>query len=56
MDVDVSAGLALEDLDGSVLLLSVPGSHPEQQTTVIELLLDMLRALVAQDLRQPCSR
>jgi hypothetical protein len=54
--MDISGGLALEDFDGKVLLRGVPGSHPEQQTTMIELLLDMLRALVPQPSGQPCSR
>ena len=55
MDMDVSAGVTLENLDGKVLLLGVPGSHPKQQPTVIELLLDTLRVLVAEKFREPRS-
>jgi hypothetical protein len=39
MNMDVSAGMALEDLNGTALLVGIPSAHPEQQPTVIELLL-----------------
>ena len=53
--MDVPARVAFENLNRATLLVGVPGAYPEQQPTVIELLLKTSGALVAQKLREPCS-
>jgi hypothetical protein len=55
MDMDVSAGVALENLNSKAFLLGIPSAHPEQQPAVTELLPHTLRLLIAQKFRKPCS-
>ena len=47
LDVNVPAGAARENFDGSPLVLSVPHAHPQQEPAVLELLLETMSVLVA---------
>jgi hypothetical protein len=47
MYMDVAARMTLQNGDGTFLVRGVPGAHPEQQTAMLQFILQMLRMMIS---------